>query len=221
MHIPDGLLPQSWFLLADGVYASVLVAALYRAPWQRLRLENLLNVYLGAVIVLMVLWRISATFADRPGIHFLGVTTVTLMFGWELAVVCAGLALLGVTLGTESGWQAYAVNALLVGALPAVTSYAIYRIIERVLPSHFFVYLFLTAFAGAGAAITISGFAAIAIVTTAGIYPIEYIFREYLPFVPLTSLPEALLNGMAMTLLVVYRPQWVSTFDDERYFKGQ
>lgn len=104
----------------------MLVAALYRAPWQRLRLENRLNVYLGAVIVLMVLWRISATFADRPGIHFLGVTTVTLKFGWELAVVCAGLALLAVTLGTESGWQAYAVNALLVGALRAVTSYAIY-----------------------------------------------------------------------------------------------
>lgn len=40
-------------------------------------------------------------------------------------------------------------------------------------------------------------------------------------FVPLTSLPEALLNGMAMTLLIVYRPQWVSTFNDERYTKGQ
>ena len=79
--------------------------------------------------------------------------------------------------------------------------------------------LFLTAFTGA--VMTVSSFAAIAFVTTAGIYPIEYIFREYLPFVPLTSLPEALLNGMAMTLLVVYRPQWVSTFDDERYIKGQ
>ena len=81
--------------------------------------------------------------------------------------------------------------------------------------------LFLTAFTSASAAITFSSFAAIAIVTTAGNYPIEYIFREYLPFVPLTSLPEALLNGMAMTLLVVYRPQWVNTFDDERYIKGQ
>ncbi|MFB3088397.1 MAG: energy-coupling factor ABC transporter permease [Acidiferrobacterales bacterium] len=118
---PAELTPAGGWRLCDDA-----VAALYRAPWQRLRLENRLNVYLGAVIVLMVLWRISATFADRPGIHFLGVTTVTLMFGWELAVVCAGLALLAVTLGTESGWQAYAVNALLVGALPAVTSYAIY-----------------------------------------------------------------------------------------------
>jgi uncharacterized membrane protein len=28
---------------------------------------------------------------------------------------------------------------------------------------------------------------------------------------------EAVTTGMAITLMVVYRPQWVSTFDDKAY----
>ncbi len=131
MRIPEGLLPQGWLLLADSAYAAVVIAALYLAPWQRLRQKNLLNAYLGAGVALMVLWRISAAFADRPGIHFLGVTTVTLMFGWELAVLSAGLALLGIAISIAGGWQTFAVNALATGALPAAISYAAYRIIDR------------------------------------------------------------------------------------------
>ncbi|GMQ90191.1 MAG: energy-coupling factor ABC transporter permease [Gammaproteobacteria bacterium] len=221
MQIPEGLLPQGWLLLADSAYAAVVIAALYLAPWQRFRQKHLLNVYLGAGVALMVLWRIGAAFADGPGIHFLGITTVTLMFGWELAVLSAGLALLGIALSTAGGWQTFAVNALVTGALPAVISYAVYRIIDRALPNHIFVYIFLAAFAGAGAAMALSNFAVIGVMTAAGIYPGEYIVREFLPAAPLTSLREAVLNGIVMTLLVFYRPQWVSTFDEERYIRGK
>jgi uncharacterized membrane protein len=32
---------------------------------------------------------------------------------------------------------------------------------------------------------------------------------------------EAFLNGMTMTLLVAYRPTWVSTFQDRWYLDGK
>jgi uncharacterized membrane protein len=35
------------------------------------------------------------------------------------------------------------------------------------------------------------------------------------------GLGEAMLTGMLVTLAVVYRPQWVATFDDERYIVGR
>ena len=31
----------------------------------------------------------------------------------------------------------------------------------------------------------------------------------------------AFITGGALTLLVVYRPQWVATFDDARYIAGK
>jgi uncharacterized membrane protein len=40
-------------------------------------------------------------------------------------------------------------------------------------------------------------------------------------FIPLLMFGEAFLNGMAMTLLVAYRPRWVSTFHDHWYLDGK
>jgi uncharacterized membrane protein len=37
----------------------------------------------------------------------------------------------------------------------------------------------------------------------------------------LLSWPEAFTTGLMLTLLVVYKPQWVSTFDDERYLNDK
>ena len=36
-------------------------------------------------------------------------------------------------------------------------------------------------------------------------------------FIIVMLFPEGFLNGMLMTILVVYRPEWVSSFDDREY----
>jgi dTMP kinase len=36
---------------------------------------------------------------------------------------------------------------------------------------------------------------------------------------PLLAFPEALMNGMAVTLMAVYRPQWLATFDEQRFLR--
>ena len=40
---------------------------------------------------------------------------------------------------------------------------------------------------------------------------------EYLPFFLVVGFSEAWLTGMALTVLVIYRPEWVATFDDRSY----
>lgn len=35
---------------------------------------------------------------------------------------------------------------------------------------------------------------------------------DYLATIPLLALPEALLNGMAVTMLLIYRPHWLAAF---------
>ena len=47
--------------------------------------------------------------------------------------------------------------------------------------------------------------------------PAAVLLDEYLPFFLLLAFSEAWLGGMATTLMVVFRPEWVTTFDDRRY----
>jgi uncharacterized membrane protein len=50
-----------------------------------------------------------------------------------------------------------------------------------------------------------------------GAYEWDYLSSEYFPYFLLLGFSEAWLSGMMMTLFVVYRPQWVVSFDDSVY----
>ena len=52
-----------------------------------------------------------------------------------------------------------------------------------------------------------------------GTYAADVLLDEYLPFFLLLAFSEAFATGMALTVLVIYRPQWVMTFDDALYFR--
>jgi len=40
-------------------------------------------------------------------------------------------------------------------------------------------------------------------------------------FIFIMLFPEAFINGLIMTVLVAYRPTWVSSFSDQYYLKGK
>jgi uncharacterized membrane protein len=63
------------------------------------------------------------------------------------------------------------------------------------------------------------GLAAVTVLSIAGAYSGGYLDTQYLPYFILMGWSEAMLTGMLMTLMVVYRPDWVCTFSDERYLK--
>jgi uncharacterized membrane protein len=56
---------------------------------------------------------------------------------------------------------------------------------------------------------------------TTGVYSFDYLAENYLPFYFLMAWAEAFSTGMIITLLVVYRPEWVATFDDHRYLSSK
>jgi uncharacterized membrane protein len=67
------------------------------------------------------------------------------------------------------------------------------------------------------AAVTV--FAVVGLLVQTGIYPMDRISQEYLPFLPLYLFPEGMLNGMLTTVFIGLRPQWLITFDDDSYLK--
>jgi uncharacterized membrane protein len=221
MNLPDKLIPAEWSWIGLGLFVLVLGHAIYRAPWKRLRDVEQINVWLGACVAIMALWSIKT--GVRPGLnfHLLGATLLTLMEGPYLASIGLAIVAAGITLNGGAGWENYALTVLLTGALPAWISFAIYRFAESRLPNNYFVYIFANAFFGAGISMVLTGCAITAFMWVTGAYRAEYLIHNYLPYFILMGWSEAMMSGMIMSMMVAYRPQWVSTFDDARYIKNK
>ncbi len=229
MNINPLFFSHFWLITGALAYAGVLLLALRAAPWWRLKNPDDLNVLLYAILGVFFLWVLNADIPARQSLtelnfHLLGATLMTLMFGWAFAILAMSVALTTVTLMTSHGdisslltlpWEALATSVV-----PVLISYRLFRLVDRRLPNHFFIYIFICAFFGA--ALSMAG----AIITTSGIHylsgslSVTRLTDTYLPYGLILMLPEAFINGMLMTVFVAYRPEWVSTFDDQRYLKG-
>lgn len=210
-NIPPHWLTPLWLL------AALLLARLVqRIEWRRILQKDDLNVFLGATVAVLLLWLINTGIKPGLSFHLLGATVLTLMFGPWFALLSLGLldALTGLWQAHLSVWPA---NWLLNGAIPVLVTWSVFRFVDRKLPNHFFIYIFINAFFGAALAISLLGIASTALVALSGAYTLDYLLDEYLPYYLLMAWAEAFSSGMMVTLLVVYKPAWVTTFDDARY----
>ncbi|HEY6896062.1 MAG TPA: energy-coupling factor ABC transporter permease [Rhodocyclaceae bacterium] len=220
MNFPAGLFPLSWQLAAFALLGAVVLWAALTAPWRRLADADQSNVWLGSVVVLMLMWSMKAGVAPGLNMHLLGATALTLMFGRQLAILALCLVLAAVSFNDGADWLSFGLNMLVMGLLPVFASQVILQLVERFLPAHMFVYIFAAAFFGAGLCVVAAGFLATSLLWAAGAYTAEKLFTEYFPYYALMSFAEAWMNGGAITLMVVYYPTWVESFDDRRYLKG-
>lgn len=217
MDLTDNLLSEGWYWTAWAVWVPLFVRSVIRAPWRRLGDAELLNVWLGMVVLLTVVWSLKAGVKPGLAFHLLGATVFTLSFGPALAFIGLSLVAAGITLNGAAGLFAYALNALLLAGCSVALSQGLFRWLSNLLPRHFFVYIFVNGFLGGGLAVLGVGAIATAVLALGGAYAWDYLFGEYFPYYLLLAFAEAWLSGMVMTLFVVYRPQWVVTFDDSRY----
>jgi uncharacterized membrane protein len=158
----------------------------------------------------------------QPGLsfHLLGVTAATLMFGWSLAVIAVSLALLGTCIN-GGGWEGFALNAILAGVIPVTLTQILLILVRAYLPRHFFIYVLVNGFLTAGIVGVAAGYLAAWTLVLTGAYSFAQLGQTVLPFFPLMFLPEAMLNGWVMVVLVAQRPGWVYSFSDEQYLKGR
>ena len=114
-------------------------------------------------------------------------------------------------------WTAWPVNFVFMVAVPVAIASTIQRGIERWLPAHFFIFIFVTSFAGAALTVMLQGAITSTAMVAAGAYSLDFLLSDYLPYFLLLGFSEAWISGAIVTLLVVYRPDWVAGFDDSRY----
>ncbi|MDD3328440.1 MAG: energy-coupling factor ABC transporter permease [Zoogloea sp.] len=221
MNFAPDLFSLAWHISAVIVGVGVAVWVVRTAPWPRLRDGHQLNALFGAAVILTLLWSLNAGVYPGLNLHLLGAMATTLIFGPQLALVVMALALAGVTLNGSAEWSAYPVNLVAMAVVPVAVSAAYSRIVGRWLPKHFFVYIFVNAFIGAAFIVLIQGCVASLGLAAAGAYPVDLLLSDYLPFFLLLGFAEAWLSGMTLTLLVVYCPEWVASFDDRSYLMNK
>ncbi len=196
----------------------ILVLAGRGANWSRLLSDkSYQHLCFGSAIALVPLWMLQAGIKEGLEFHFLGLTTLALMLGWRMSQFMALLSLLLVTLFGFEGWAHFGMNLMLGVILPISTSYFVFLLSYSYLTRHLFVYIFVAGFFNGALAIAVKSIAFAVYIADAGIYSWNTVVDNYLSILPLLLFPEALLNGMALTLLVVFRPQWVCTFYDRDY----
>ncbi|WP_291986094.1 energy-coupling factor ABC transporter permease [Candidatus Accumulibacter sp. ACC007] len=217
MNLPDGLLGGSWILLSWLLFVWVALVALRRAPWRVLADSARLNAFLATIVALIVLWHLQAGVKPGLSLHLLGATVFTLCFGWALAFVGLCLVLVGVGLNGFSGWQSFAVNALLMAGVGVAVSHGLHRLVDRLLPRHMFVYIFCKGFFASALALIAVGLSACALLVLSGTYEADYLAGEYLPYFLLLGFSEAWLSGMMATLFAVFRPELLADFDDAQF----
>lgn len=203
------------------VSAAVLIVAVWRAPWRQLHSKSFQHVFLGAAAVLLPLWSMRAGLAPGLDLHLLGVTTLTLMFGWQLALVDLALICTGVVLIGPETWPWLGFDYLTAGLVPVLSSWLVFRWADRRLPNHFFIYLFVSVFFSAALSSIAKSLAVAALLIVSERYAFAQIREQYLIYMPLLAFPEAFVNGIVMIGMLALRPAWVSTFDDARYLHGK
>ena len=129
------------------VYAPVVIWAILRSPWVELfadrRRQHLL---FGTVFALFMLWLVRRDFDTGVSYHFIGMTAVTLLLDWPLAIVGGFAAQLGLMLLGRQDQAALGVNGLLLIVLPVLVTEGCALLVERAQPRNPFVYIFCSGF---------------------------------------------------------------------------
>ncbi len=193
--------------------AILYLLILDRPTFQLLKLPLVQHLFGAALCLLMVLWQLKGQLPDSPPVHFLGVTTLVIVLGLRLSLLLVPLALLipppvlalvnntQISIDELQLWQWLAV------VVAVIQSYLVLLASQKWLPRQLFVVIFVGGFFNS----------ILSSVTYLLLQALGYswlgtapnLTSDYLLIIPLLAFPEGLLNGMALTMLLVYRPEWL------------
>ena len=128
-------------------FVPLLLWAAARTRWVELftdsRRQHLL---FGTIFALFALWLVRRDFDTGVSYHFIGLTAVTLLLDWPLAVLGACLAQLGLVALGRQDLAAMGVNGVLLIGIPVLVTECCALLVERAQPRNLFVYIFCSGF---------------------------------------------------------------------------
>lgn len=218
MGMTDNLLSTGLWYLTLAVFLLILVQAARSVRWRALRSDNALqHSFFGAAVALGFIWQLRAGIYPGLAIHIFGITVVTLMLGWGLAVFAGLLALVITVITGREPLMMFAANGLVTVMIPALVTQAIMLWERHRDFSNFFAYIFFCGFFGAGISVAAAGIVMCAMLWASGVYEFSELVHGYLRYLPLFMVPEGFVNGAVVTGMMVFHPDRLTTLDQRRY----
>jgi uncharacterized membrane protein len=223
MLLEAGLLNGGVSVIASALGGLALAIALYSAPWTVWLVDRERQwVWLGSMALLVAVWAMKAGITPGLSVRFLLVTALTLMHGWQLAIVAGALVLVVLSVVGVADWSLYGANLLCMAVVPALFTARFHELVHARLPHNYFIYFFVTTFLGSALAFNLAGLMRVALMAASGTLDLGHAGPEYFAILPFMSFGEAVVNGTIIGMAVVYRPKWVMSFDDRLYLaKGR
>lgn len=216
MNFLAGQFAQPWVWGANLLAGLLLVLCLYKVAWRKLP-ETAVSAWCGACVVLLGFALARAGLQPGLSFHLLGATIFTLMMGPWLALLALSLVLAVLALNGFLDPLALGLNLLLSYAPVVALTAGVLALARRRLAPNLFVYVFVNAFLTGAAGLLLAACGGLLALWLAGAYAADHLLENALPFYFLLAWSEAFTSGLVMAILIVYRPEWVATFDDQRY----
>ncbi|MEE1923589.1 energy-coupling factor ABC transporter permease [Pseudomonas sp. 148P] len=203
------------------VFVPLLAWAAARAPWVELCTDSRRqHLFFGTVFALFALWLVRREFDTGVSFHFIGMTAVTLLLDWPLAVLGAFLAQIGLLALGRQDLAAVGVNGVLLIGLPVLVTECCAILVERAQPRNLFVYIFCSGFFAAALSALLCLLASLGVLWLDGLFAMPVWLEDFVGYLWLIIFPEAFINGMVVSALVVFCPEWLETFNRTRYLQA-
>jgi len=211
-------LQQLASLVIIAVFTVISLKDAKKAFWSKFQAEkSFQHLTYCVMFALFLLWSAQASVKDGLTIHFLALTTLTMMYGWRcafLVTIPVSIALVIVGKIPLFGLSEY---LLLSSLLPILISYSVFALSYHYLPRNIFVFIFIAGFFNGGVTGSLHLLINAGYQLNLGQHDWKTILDNYLILVPLLAFPEGLLNGMSLAILSVFKPEWLRVFSDRDY----
>jgi uncharacterized membrane protein len=147
-------------------------------------------------------------------------TAVTLLLDWPLALLAGFIAQLALLALGKQELSVLGINGLLLIILPIIIAHWCAKALERLQPDNLFMYIFFSGFFPAALTAAFCVISGTLLLLGSGIYEFSPWLEDFFGMLLLVAFPEAFINGVAVTAFVVFKPEWLETFNYSRYLQA-
>lgn len=215
---------MAWILAACAIF----LLGVFKSRHDVLLQPRLRNIFAVFILLLAIAWNIRAELPNSNlnnfidiSLHFFGASLLVALFGFWSAITLLFIVALAGIFSFSSDLVETTRHYILVSVVPAFFAVCVIKLVHRFLPRHLFIFIlgdgYLAAF--------ISTFA-----TGVLIYVLQQSFdvKSFSTTDPLgwfmglliSAFMEGSLSGMLLAIIVVYRPQWATTYQEDQYMKA-
>ncbi|WOJ98567.1 energy-coupling factor ABC transporter permease [Congregibacter brevis] len=220
--MPAHLLADWIIVVAAVAMALSVIVALRYANWTAVAREpGRMHLVAGGAVGCLLLWLLNIHLVDGLLLHFLGLTTFTLVVGWSFSVLGAALVMAAFYALKDLGWTAYPLAVVMCIVVPATATWLLARLLRRPGLQHPFVYMLGAGFAGGAFVMLLLSVLALSLFWFSGQTGYLDAAAEFWPLVFMLMFSEGFINGMCVSALAIFHPDWMKTFDDKFYLDDQ